>query len=246
MASLEEELRTLVAAAPARVAAVSVQDIESGLTASVNGDRRFVAASLIKLSVMAAAYALWEEQPQRKTKLARTWMEWMITVSDNASTDRLIDMVGGPEVVTRFCEDRGWTNLKTRHAILNHRGRRGLNQCSAVEIAGLLAALGRRDLVSEEADEEMWELLCRQKLRQRIPAGVPDLPDVRVGSKTGTLGWVLHDAAIVQSPRASYALCILLSGQQSEDAGDRFCRSVSRLVFDTLDGGAPAALVQGP
>lgn len=236
MAELEAKLQEEVRQAPARMAAVYVQDIGSGLTAAANPNHRFLAASLIKLPVMAAVYKKWEAEPERKTRTTRTWMEWMITVSDNASTDRLIDLVNGPEVVTKFCADRGWQQLKVRHAILNHRGRRGLNECTAREVGEFLAALDRRELVSEEADEEMWQVLCRSKKLLRIPAGVPDAPDILVGNKTGSLSNVLHDAAIVRTPSTRYSLCILLSGQRGESSGNRFCREISRLVFETLHG----------
>jgi len=236
MAGLETRIREQVRKAPARLASVYVQDIESGLVAAANADDDHIAASLIKLPVMGAVYEKWEAEPKRKTRNARTWMEGMITVSDNASTDRLIDLVNGPEVVTRFCADRGWDSLKVRHAIINQRGRRGLNQCTAREIGELLAALDRRELVSESADEEMWQVMCRSKKLRRIPAGVPNAPGILVGNKTGTLSKVLHDSAIVRAPHARYVLCILLTRQRSEPAGDAFCRNISRLVFDTLHG----------
>jgi beta-lactamase class A len=234
MDRLSLELQQRIRRAPARMAAVYVRDIDTGLSAGANPDRKFLAASLIKLPVMAAAYELWEKRPELKTRHALRWLEWMITVSDNASTDRLIDLVGGPEKVIRFCEERGWPNLKVRHAIINHRGRRGLNECTAREVVELLAVLDQRQLVSEEADEEMWAVLRRQQKRARIPGGVPELPGVEVGNKTGTLGNALHDAGIVRTPRGRYAICILLSGQRSDAAGDRFCRQISGLVFDRL------------
>lgn len=236
MQRLQEGLGELSSHSPARHAAVYVEDLESGLSAAVNPDRKFVAASLIKLPVMAATYRAWTSHPERRTARARAWMEWMITLSDNSSTDRLIDLVGGPEVVTHLCQDRGWTDLRVRHAILNHRGRRGLNTCTARQITKLLVALDHRRLVSPEADEEMWTVLRRQKHLQRIPAGIPKLPGVEVGNKTGTLGMVLHDAGIVHTPRTRYALTILLDHQNSDAAGDRFCRQVSRFVFNVLHG----------
>lgn len=236
MMELQSQLQEAVRDAPARMASVYVQDIGSGLTAAANPDEDHLAASLIKLPVMGAVYEKWEAAPERKTRTTRTWMEWMITVSDNASTDRLIDLVNGPEVVTRFCSERGWDDLKVRHAILNHRGRRGLNQCTARQVGEFLAALDRRELVSEEADEEMWQVLCRSRKLLRIPAGVPDSPEFLVGNKTGSLSNALHDAAIVRTPRTQYAVCILLSGQRGETRGNRFCRDVSRLIFETLHG----------
>jgi len=236
MSELQAQLQEAVAHAPARMAAVYVEDVGSGLTAAANPNRKFLAASLIKLPVMGTTYAHWEHHPERKTANALRWMEGMITVSDNASTDRLIDLVNGPEKVTRFCAERGWPTLQVRHAILNHRGRRGRNTCTARDVAKLLVKLDRRDLVSEKADEEMWQVLCRSRKLLRIPAGVPRAPGVQVGNKTGTLDNVLHDVAIVRTPRTHYAICVLLFGQRGEDSGDRFCREVSRLVFDTLHG----------
>ena len=99
MARLGHNLREAIHHAPARMAAVYVEDIETGASTGANADRPFIAASLIKVPVMATTYALWQDRPQRKTPAARWWMEQMITVSDNACTDRLIDLVGGPEVV---------------------------------------------------------------------------------------------------------------------------------------------------
>jgi beta-lactamase class A len=236
MSDLQSQLQEAVSHAPAIRAAVYVEDIGSGLTAAANPNREFVAASLVKLPVLGATYARWERHPEQKTPNARWWVEEMITVSDNASTDRLIDLVNGPEKVTRFCAQRGWRRLQVRHGILNHRGRSGRNTCTAREISELLVKLDRRELVGKQADREMWQVLCRSRMQHRIPAGVPQAPGIRVGNKTGTLDFVLHDAAIVRTPRTHYAICILLSGQRSDDAGDAFCREVSRLVFDTLHG----------
>jgi beta-lactamase class A len=238
MRRLSSELHELAVHAPARSAAVYVQDIDTGLTASVNPNREFLAASLIKLPVMAATYELWQSHPKLKNRNTRAWMEAMVTVSDNGCTDRLIDLVGGPEVVTRFCGKHGWKTLKVSHAILNHRGRGGRNVCTAREMAELLVSLDRRELVTKDADAEMWSVLCRQKKRARIPAGVPHRADVQVGNKTGTLGNALHDAGIVHTSNGRYALCILLSGQRSEAAGNDFCKRVSHQVFETLDGAA--------
>lgn len=236
MRQLTRELRERVRHAPARSAAVFVQDIATGRVAAANPDRKFIAASLVKLSVMGAAYDLWERRPELKTPAATSWLEQMVTVSDNACTDRLIDMVGGPRVVTRFCQERGCPRLVLSHRISRYDGLPGLNTCTAREVTRLLVALDRRKLVDQASDEEMWGVLLRQKKRHRIPAGLPEIPSLKVGNKTGTLGFVLHDAGIVHTARARYALCVLLDGQLSDAAGERFCRQVSRLVFDSLHG----------
>jgi beta-lactamase class A len=220
-----------------------VEDIETGQSAGANPNEPFLAASLIKVPVMAATFACWQDHPERRSRTTLNELEQMITVSDNACTDRLIDLVGGPEQVTSLCRHRGWDHLLVRHAILNHRGRGGTNLCTAREMTELLVALDKRELLGPEADEQMWEVLCRQKKRHRIPAGIPQLAGVVVGNKTGTLGNVLHDAAIVHTPQGRYAICILLSGQKSDAAGERFCRDVSRAVFNAMYTGPRTQLV---
>src|SRR5687767_9825515 len=49
MSELQAQLQEAVAHAPARRAAVYVEDVGSGLTAAANPNRKFLAASLIKL-----------------------------------------------------------------------------------------------------------------------------------------------------------------------------------------------------
>jgi beta-lactamase class A len=240
MQGLSADLRTLLRGVPAQGAAVYVEDIRTGLAASVNPDQRFLSASIIKLAVMGAVYELWEKKPGLKTAQSRGWMDKMITVSDNASTDALVDMLGGPARVTAFCKERGWAGIKMSAKCTNLHPP-GPNQVTAREVVALLAAVDRRKLISDGADEEMWGLLLRQTKRHRIPAGVPRLPGVEVGNKTGTINSVLHDSGIVHTPRTRYALCILLSHHRSVAAGDKFCARVSRLVFERLNGPVPSA-----
>lgn len=248
MDALSSELRKLASTAPADDAAVYVRDMDTDLVAGIGADHRFLSASVIKLAVMGTAYSLWEEHPELKTSEAQTWMDLMITHSDNASTDHLVDLVGGVARVTEWCKERGWPHLIMRNKILQVPIR-GANHINAREIGELLTAVERRKLVSETADAEMWELLKRQVKRNRIPAGVADLPGVEVGNKTGTIRKVLHDAAIIHTPTRRYVLVVLLSKHRSEWLGERFCQKVSRAVYDAFhspeDGSAASGSAIG-
>jgi beta-lactamase class A len=53
----------------------------------------------------------------------------------------------------------------------------------------------------------MEELLLRQQIRDRIPAGIPS--DVPVGNKTGNQPDATHDVAIVYAPSGTYVLAVL-------------------------------------
>lgn len=240
MRAVEEELRAQLRTVPGTAAAAYVRDVPSGAVAAVHPDQRFLAASVIKLPVAGAALALWEKRPARRTPDALRDLELMITESDNPATDRLVEAVGGVEAVTRFCKERGWHSLVMGSKILP-RPIRGANQITAREIGEFLAAVDARTLVSPTADEELWRLLCRQQKRRRIPAGVPDLPGITVGNKTGTIRRVLHDVAIIHTPRTRYVLCVLLADPRSEGEGEAFCRRVSWAVFHLLHPQLPEA-----
>ncbi len=53
----------------------------------------------------------------------------------------------------------------------------------------------------------MEQLLRQQRVRDRIPAGLP--ADVAVGNKTGNWDTATHDVAIVYAPAGTYLLVVL-------------------------------------
>jgi beta-lactamase class A len=201
---------------------VVVQHLDHATGAAVNPDRAFEAASLFKLGVMhevfrqrehglldfgaalpiTAAAAAWDlgtlrswGAPGQRVAVEHL-LEMMITISDNAAAVTLANRVGWRQIDAGLA-DLGLCATRTREPL----------RTTARDMAALLAAIARGEAVSPEASREMAALLLRQRIRDRIPAGVPR--EIPVGNKTANLPDATHDVAIVYAPAGPYVLAVL-------------------------------------
>jgi beta-lactamase class A len=87
---------------------------------------------------------------------------------------------------------------------------------------------------SQEACDEMLEILLAQQFRSGIPAGLPKA--ARVAHKTGNISTVHHDAGIVYlDGRKPYVLVILTQFAAEQGRGTAVA-DLSRDIFNTLAG----------
>lgn len=203
---------------------VVVRNLTDGTEAAVQPDRVFYAASLYKLAIL---YEVYRQERQGRIDFSQTltitekaaeqdlgtldllgWsagsvitvaqaVEAMITVSDNASAVLLGDLVGWHNV------DQGLRELGLRSTRVNDPEL----PVTAADLAWLLDRMACGQAVDEQASREMVELLTRQRVRDRLPALLPE--GVVVANKTGNWTNATHDAGIVYSPRATYVIVVL-------------------------------------
>jgi len=208
-----------------------VYDLATGQTIGLNAAAAFRPASVIKLAVLVAAYRARAGMTPAQFNRLRPDLERMITVSDNAATRRLVQRLGARNVneAIRAAGIRQFRVGETGSRDWVLQG----SKAAPADTALLLAKIARREVVSREACDEMLSLLGAQQKRGRIPAGLPPLPDLWVGNKTGTLNGVVNDAGIVlQQPRGiGYTLAIFTSGTRSESAGEQFLSDLSAAVY---------------
>ncbi len=72
---------------------------------------------------------------------------------------------------------------------------------------------------------QVFDLLAQQRIRSRIPSGIPDDGSV-VGNKTGDYAGAAHDVAIVKAPFGTYVLAILSNGWEAPDTFARVAAAV--------------------
>ena len=70
----------------------------------------------------------------------------------------------------------------------------------------IMKAIVNKQIISEEACEEMTEILLDQKFNNKIPLLLPST--VKVAHKTGSITNISHDAAIVYLDQAWRTLTI--------------------------------------
>ncbi|HTE17914.1 MAG TPA: serine hydrolase [Armatimonadota bacterium] len=203
----------------------------------------FPAASVIKVPVMLALEARWQEGSLPRTAAHRRLLERMIQVSDNAATNALIDVVGLPRVNQEIRQVLGVERLIT---VLGRKlsptaSGPPRNRGCAREIARLLAWIATEEKAGDARAVDMLRIMrgTSPDHRTRIPAAIPLRYRRKVANKTGTLARVVNDAAIVETPSGErYVLCILMDGVGAGRRGEaeRFCREVSALCWRRLSG----------
>lgn len=129
----------------------------------------------------------------------------MTIVSDNTSTNRLIEKVGLDRVASRLAE---WgctrTRLQRKMFDLDAAKRGQDNVASAGELGSLLLRLLRGELVDRATSDAVLAILEQTQhetlIRRYLPAGT------RVAHKTGSLERVRNDAAVIWKDRAVVAV----------------------------------------
>jgi beta-lactamase class A len=157
-----------------------------------------------------------------------------ITESSNLATNLLVDRLGA-ERINATMTALGAPTLVVRRGVEDDAAwRAGLNNTvTAAGLATLLLALGRRELVSPEASDEMLSILRGQAFNEGIPAGLPG--DAVVAHKTGSIADLYHDAAVVEAPgAAAYVLVVLTQGLDETLAAPALVASITRIVHEAL------------
>jgi beta-lactamase class A len=160
----------------------------------------------------------------------------MITVSSNLATNILIELVDAQNVMRTLNELgihkmkvlRGVEDIKAYEWDLN-------NQTDALSMMQVMLSLSEGSACSEEACEEMIEILSQQKFRAKIPAGIPD--GIRVANKTGSITRIDHDAAIVfPEERRPYVLVVLTRGIDNRVEAESLIAGLSKVIYQRIAG----------
>lgn len=228
--------------------AIWYMDLVTGKTASRNPEMPLVAASVIKLFIMAEAFARFEDgalspdeefiiTPEVKMPScgALTYMHnglkvtaldlvtLMIILSDNTATNMLIDRLG-LENINRRIESIGAQGCRLNRRLFDHEAsRRGVqNYITAAGVGHFMKLLWERQLVSADASEKMLGIMLDQRLNGKIPFFL----DCPVAHKTGEDDGTTHDAAIVMGENPF--ILVMLSNNTDVPAYERFMQEAAR------------------
>ena len=165
-----------------------------------------------------------------KTMTLRRLCELMITVSSNFAANLLIERLG-VENIRRAVASLGAEGVQVLRGVEDQKAfDKGLNNTTTARgLMVLLDRIAHGSAVSQAADNEMIEILKRQKFNDAIPAGLP--PDTAVAHKTGNITRIHHDAAIVFAPRP-YILVLLVRGIDDQKKSAALMADLSRAVYE--------------
>ncbi len=218
-----------------------------------NGDMPLLAASVIKLPVMAEAFRQMEaglvNREERFTIRAEDKLPscgalnvmhdglevtfydlvtLMIVFSDNAATNLVIKRLG-MDAINANIASLGLTATRLNRLLFDSAAaKQGLeNRISASDMGKLLELIYRGELVSQKASEEMLEILLNQKLNGKLPLSLPR--GTEIAHKTGEDSGITHDVGIVMENRP-YVICICSNEIYAPDF-DRAIHEVSLRVW---------------
>ncbi len=225
---IEDQLRQL----PGRIG-FYYKNLVTGDTFGYQEDEPMMAASVIKLFIMAEAFAEFEAgdlDPDRMITVKRkdcvpscgaltylhdnvqvTVMDLvtlMIILSDNTATNVLIDLMGSDRINARI-RALGFEQTVLRRKMYDEeKSRRGIqNYITAREAGRLLELMYQGKLVSGDASARMISILKNQRLNSKIPFYIKPMEDgPAIAHKTGEDTGITHDVGIVFA-REPFVLC---------------------------------------
>lgn len=178
---------------------------------------------------------LWREPSDRTI---RELLEFSIVRSDNTSSDKMLELVGGPEAVTRRMRALGLQNIEVRSTVkefLKKQGREAHpNTGTPADLARLLVLLQKGEVLAPPQLEVLLGFMGRaltgtRRLRAGPPAGTP------VADKTGTGPSTTNDVGLITLPgdKGHLALAVLLDGSKlPAEKQEDLIAEVARAAYD--------------
>ena len=229
-----------------------------GGTFSYNGERRFRAASTVKIPIMVEVYRQVErgeralDDPYTLTAEGKTpgsgvllhlhdgigltlndLIYLMMSISDNTATNILIDMAG-MERVNATMRSLGMTDSTLGRKMTGGRplgpGEQE-NWATPLDYVRAVDAILAGRAASAESCARMVEMLRKQQNARRIARFVPSRDGVEWGSKTGTIAGVVNDAGFVRTPAGTLVLAVFCENPADSHTGERVIGEVSRAAL---------------
>ena len=255
LGALQVELSAMSLHAPGNVG-IMVEDLNTGLSTSVNANAQMPAASTIKVPVMVEVFkrlAHGDFDLNRTVTLLQSdkdlgWgdlsdarkgskysvsklLTLMITESDNTATNMLIRLVGR-KAINREMATLGLRNTSLHDYIRSEGPIRYALRSSASDMVRLLTQMARFQLIDEWSSRAMIAIMAGQHHNGLIPAPLPR--GTVIAHKTGSLHDTLNDVGIVYLDNEPYVMAVMSTNLPSLDAGYSFIHGISRIAYRQL------------
>ena len=221
------------------------------------GERRFAAASTVKIPIMVEVYRRVERgelsladpytlQPQDKAPgsgvllhlhdgmglTLRDLVYLMISISDNTATNVLIDLVG----MAAVNETMGALGMGNSRLARKMRGRPAgpdepENWATPGDYAAIVAAILAGRAASAESCAAMVAMLEGQQNRRRIARHLPEREGIRWGSKTGSIAGVTNDVGFIGAGGANLIVSAFCEGLPDQHAGEAAIGAIARAAM---------------
>jgi beta-lactamase class A len=175
---------------------------------------------------------LWREPGERSLEQL---LEFSISRSDNTSSDKLLQLVGGPQRVTEHMRSLGLQNIDVHATVREIAARRANpNTGSPSDLARLLARLQKGEVLAPAQLKVLLGMMERattgaRRLRGDLPSGTP------VADKTGTGENTTNDVGLITLPQGKghLAMAVFINGSKlSSEAQEKLIAELARAAYD--------------
>lgn len=254
---LKKEIEAFIKTQSGNIA-VSFYDLKEKSGFSIDGEKRMLSASTIKLVIVAELMRrvhigetslenritvtaqmktggdgiLKELEPGHSFTL-KELLTLMVIISDNEATNILIDFLG-MESINQMAQ--------TMHLKQAHLGRKMMdskaeeaghdNYICAEDIRDVLKSIYEGTCIDKESSKMMLDILKRQQQSGRLQLYLPE--SVVIAHKCGDLDCVENDGGIFLLPKHPYILVVLTNEMPTNKDGREAIGKISWIVFQAL------------
>ena len=230
------------------------KDINTQKEIKYNENKKFIAASIIKLPILVDALKRLESKEisdlekiaiTKEVKVpscgALTYMHdgievkirdlcnLMIILSDNTATNVLIDRLG-TDNINKTIKDLGlkYTSLSRKMYDMESKELGKENYFALSDIAILLNNIHEEKLISKNVSKEIKGIMKEQQINHKIPYYIPE--EVTILHKTGESDGITHDIGIVYS-KNPYIIGFASNETNTQEFED-VIRKISRMLYE--------------
>ena len=255
MPNVTRKLKNLMASYPRLKPGVFIWDYSTGKYVSLNADRAYPAASIIKVPLLFQLYRRAEKGlidlddsmstekaflskgsgslqyfPVGTTLTYRRLAELMIQHSDNTASNMLLASVGGMNELNREIKNWGFSKTYLYNWLPDLKG---TNIASPQEIGSMLYNIDNPDFLSLKSRAEIVEIMGHVKNRYLLQYGLPR--NVQFLHKTGDIGGMLGDAGTTILPDGrKYIIVIMVNRPWNDYAAKQFINEASEIAYKSI------------
>lgn len=110
------------------------------------------------------------------------------------------------------------------------------NVATPRDMGKLLEMIAQKELLSESSSDGVLEIMFKQQFRNRIPYLLPE--QVKVASKTGTIGSAVNDIGIVYLPeeKGIFTITVFSQGNSFSREGEQAIARLAKAAYDHFMG----------
>jgi beta-lactamase class A len=158
-------------------------------------------------------------------------LTWMVALSDNTSTNVLIDKFG-MGLVNEYCEKIGMRDTILSRKMLDFEAAKNGNEnyTTLCDQFLLFEKLVNCKILLPAFCDVALNILKKQRSSDMLLRYIWE--DANLAHKTGGLDYLCHDAGVFFRPGEAYFLGVFLQGSDKKEGDKRLAGNISRAVFD--------------